>query len=130
MLKQPLLNPYNLGQPAPRPLRINVLYCAIASCVVATMGLCSPSYFGRLPSERSAKSITDAAAKLPEVRARWNEMERKSHKFLKATEKDIREFASATFGDGSERDEPLKRARRFRTVGVVRKGASAYYFFS
>ena len=30
----------------------------------------------------------------------------KSHKFLKATEKDIREFASATFGDGSGGTSP------------------------
>jgi len=107
MLKQPLLKPYNLGQPAPRPLRINVLYCAIASCVVTTMGLCMAIVFWRTSSRMLTKSLTEAAAKLPEVRARWNEMERKSHKFLKATEKDIREFASATFGDGVERDDPV-----------------------
>ena len=62
--------------------------------------------FWRTSSRMLTKSLTEAAAKLPEVRARWNEMERKSHKFLKATEKDIRELASATFGDGAERDEP------------------------
>ena len=122
MLTQPLLNPYNLGQPAPRPLRINVLYCAIASCVVATMGLCFAIIFWQASSRAITKSITDAAAKLPEVRARWNEMERKSHKFLKATEKDIREFASATFGDGSERDEPANEPEDSAPWGT-RKGA-------
>ena len=58
MLKQPLLNPYNLGQPAPRPLRINVLYCAIASCVVATMGLCFAIIFWQASSRAITKSIT------------------------------------------------------------------------
>ena len=79
----------------------------MATLVATTMGLCMAIVFWRTSSRMLTKSLTEAAAKLPEVRARWNEMERKSHKFLKATEKDIREFASATFGDGAERDEPV-----------------------
>ena len=119
MLKQPLLNPYNLGQPAPRPLRINVLYCAIASCVVATMGLCFAIIFWQASSRAITKSITDAAAKLRRC-ARWGEMERKSE-FLKATEK--------TSGSSHRRPSRIgrkgrARATRVGTMGVA-KGCKA-----
>ena len=101
MLKQPLLNPYNLGQPAPRPLRINVLYCAIASCVVATMGLCFAILLRRLEQSdyQASRMPRRSCRRCAQGGTRW----RGSPTSFLRRQKDIREFASATFGDGSER---------------------------
>lgn len=105
MLEEPLLPP-DPHEPrarsvvTPRPLRAAVLTCALAFFLVACASMGFATLFSSGVYETQARVLAEAAAAIPEVRARWEALHLKT--FVVERSARFAELAAGALGAGQE----------------------------
>ena len=84
----------------PRPLRAAVLTCALAFFLVACASMGFATLFSSGVYETQARVLAEAAAAIPEVRARWEALHLKT--FVVERSARFAELAAGALGAGQE----------------------------